>query len=192
MGTPTDPNPSGVFTFQHLIGSPRLGLEATDTVTVIEKDPDTRRALLEVTLSSREDVQVFAPYQDASSITGYWIPLEGPHDTFVPADWFSLSGGTIGAGFYLSPTGPDTGSKEIVALVGSGFFGDVFFCGFQVRIGDYADELIKQIEDAGYPCEMIVRRSENREFVTSMIDMDSQMKLYVTNNMVDQVFTWLR
>lgn len=188
---------SDTFTLSHLMDSPRLGISeehpAIGTVEIDHVVPETRRAVLNITMSSAgPPVQVLAPYLAASSISGYWIPLEGPHSIFEPADFFQLYGGTIGAAFYMVPESLDSDEYEIVALTGSGFFGEVSFCGFDVRIGDYADELLDQIEDAGYPCETIVRRSENREFITAIYDMEQQMGLFVTNNMIDQVYAWKR
>jgi hypothetical protein len=185
------------FTFAHLMDSPRLGISDTHpaigTVSVDHVVPESRRAVMNITMSDvGPPVQVLAPYLPASSITGYWIPLEGPHSIFQPADFFQLYGGTIGAAFYLLPESLDSDELEVVAVTGSGFFGEVDFCGFPVRIGDYADELLGQIEDAGYPCETLVRRSENREFITAIYDMEAQMGLFVTNNMIDQVYAWKR
>jgi hypothetical protein len=195
--TATDPAPSGAFTLEHLLGSPRIGLGALGTVTWAEEDlrPDTRRAILTIRMGMGEEVDILAPFLEASSVSGYWIPLEGPHAQFVPADFFNLYGGTIGAGFWLLPESPGSETKEIVAISASDFFGTVNFCGFPVRIGDYADELLQKIEDVGYPCDLIVNRSENREFIVAMTDMTAetgQMQLTVTNNMIDSVFKWLR
>lgn len=192
LPTPVDRQPTGAFTLTHLMTSPRLGLGAKGTITVEREVPETRRALLQFKMGASETMKVLAPYTPASSVSGYWLPIEGPHDEFVQADWFSLYGGTLGAGFFLAPVEPGSDEKEVVALTGSAFFGDVGFCGFQVGIGDYADELLAQIAEAGYPCQLIVRESENREFITSIADLDSQVKLYVTNNLVEQVLVWLR
>jgi hypothetical protein len=192
LPTPYEATPSGVFTLFHLITSPRLGLGAVGTVAVDHAVAATRRALLNVTMSDTETLQVLAPWTPASSVSGYWLPLEGPQDRFNPADWFSLSGNTIGAGFYLAPPAPGSEDREVVAITASNFFGTIPFCGFEVRIGDYADELLAAIEGAGYPCTSIVRRSTNREFVTSIADMDMQARLSVNNNMVDSVLFWLR
>jgi hypothetical protein len=191
LSTPSDP-PRDTFTLIHLLSSPRMGLGAQNTVTVAELVPDTRRALLNITLGSTRTVQVLAPYMEASSITGYWLPLEGPHILFQPADWFSLYGPTVGAGFYLQPVSYGSEEKEITAITGSSFYGDVYFCGIPVRIGDYADELLDEIEDGGWECDIIVTLTENREFIATMTDVEGQMKLYVSNNMIDQVFAWLR
>lgn len=191
LPTPGDPARDN-FTFIHLLTSPRMGLGAKGTITVSELVPETRRAVLDITLSSSLTAQVLAPYFEASSITGYWIPLEGPHQEFVQADWFSLSGPTIGAGFYLQPSSYGSEEREVTAVVGSSFFGQFYFCGVPVRIGDYADELIDQIEDADYACNIEIHYSENREFITAITDVDAQMKIYVANNMIDQVFAWLR
>jgi hypothetical protein len=185
------------FTFSHLLDSPRMGLSedhpAIGTVSIERVIPETRRALINVQMASAgPPTQVLATYLPASTVTGYWVPLEGPHSLFQPSDWFSLYGGTIGAGFYLQPASLDSDELEITAITGSGFFGEVGFCGFQVRIGDYADDLLDQIEDAGYPCATIVRLSENREFIVGIYDMDAQMAVLVTNNMIDQVFAWKR
>ncbi len=191
LPTPGDPARDN-FTFIHLLTSPRLGLGAQGTVTVNRLVPETRRAVLDITLSSSLTAQVLAPYMQASSITGYWVPLEGPHQEFVQADWFSLSGPTIGAGFYLQPTTYGSEEREITGIVGSSFFGQFYFCGLPVRIGDYADELLNEIEDGDYTCNIEVMRSENREFITSITDIDAQMRIYVSNNMIDQIFSWLR
>lgn len=192
LPTDADPEPSGVFTLIHLAGSPRLGLGAAGTVAVERTVPETRRALLNVAMTETETMQVLAPYTPASSVSGYWLPVEGPQDRFTPADWMSLSGNTIGAGFYLAPLEAGSADREIVAITASTFFGTVPFCGFEVRIGDYADALLLAMEGAGHPCTTIVRRSQNREFITSITDMDSQVKLTVQNNMVDSVLFWLR
>lgn len=192
LPTQTDPNPSGVFTFEHLLGSPRLGLGATGTVTVEELVPETRRALLNVQMGTNETMTILAPYQEASSVTGYLIPTEGPASHFEPAHWFALTGGVMGAGFYLAEADDGSGDLEIVGITGSSFFGDVSFCGLPVRIGDFADDLLDEIEANGYPCDLIVRLSENREFVTSLADLDSQIKVYVDNNVINQVFRWAR
>lgn len=192
MPTPSDPSPSGVFTLNHLLDSPRMGLGATGTISIQESHPETRRALIGVMVGSSSTLEVLAPYQEASSVTGYWIPTEGPQSIFQPADWFALYGNTISADFFLAPADGDTGELEVVAITGNDFFGDIAFCGFQARIGDFADDLLESIQDANYPCEMIVRRSENREFITSLNDMDQQVRLLVTNNMINQVFVWAR
>jgi len=192
LPTPADPAPDGTFTLTHLMTSPRLGLGAKGTIGLVREVPETRRALLSFKMGSTETLEVLAPYTPASSVSGYFLPLEGPHDQFVQADWFTLYGGTLGAGFYLAPVEPGSDEREVVALTGSNFFGDVSFCGFQVGIGDYADDLLAQIAEADYPCQMIVRESENREFITSIADLDSQVKLYVTNNLIEQVLVWLR
>lgn len=192
LPTKIDPQPSGVFTLTHLTSSPRMGLGAVGTITVDREITETRRALLTVKMSNSESLQVLAPFTPASTTSGYWLPVEGPRDEFVQADWFSLYGNTIGAGLFLAPKEAGSTEREVVAITGSAFFGEVPFCGFTVKIGDYADELLDNIEDAGYPCEMIVRKSENRDFVTSISDMDSQTKLYVTNNMIESVLVWLR
>ncbi|MBN1945780.1 MAG: hypothetical protein JW797_08885 [Bradymonadales bacterium] len=192
LRTPTDPTPTGVFTLQHLMGSPRLGLGATGTVSIVALHPEMRRALFDIQMSSSESVEVLAPYLEASTISGYFIPIEGPRSQFQPADYFRLYGNTFDAGFFMLPDDDDPEQMEIVAIGGYSFFGDVYFCGFPVRIGDYADKLLEQIQDVGYPCELIVRRSENREFITSLSDLDSQIQLYVANNMIEQVFVWER
>ncbi len=194
LPTPSDPAPTGGFTLAHLMTSPRLGLGAIGTVSWDATDlrPETRRALLDIRLTSSETVTVLAPFLEASSTSGYWIPLEGAHSEFVPADFFQLYGGTIGAAFWLVPESYGSDVKEIVAIDASNFFGNVFFCGFPVKIGDFADDLLQAIEDGGYPCEMITTRSENREFIMSLTDMDSQMIIYITNNMVSEVFVWSR
>jgi hypothetical protein len=192
LPTPIDPRPTGTFTLTHLMSSPRMGLGAQGTIGLVREVPETRRALLSFKMSGTETLQVLAPYTPASSVSGYFLPLEGPHDQFVQADWFSLYGGTLGAGFFLAPVEPGADKKEVVAITGSNFFGDVAFCGFEVGIGDYADDLLARIAEAGYPCQMIVRESENRAFITSIADLDSQVKLYVTNNLIEQVLVWLR
>ena len=192
LPTTVDPRPNGVFTMTHLMSSPRIGLGAKGTITVEREVPETRRALLSLKMTSTETLQVLAPYTPSSSVSGYWLPIEGPHDEFVQADWFSLYGGTLGAGFFLAPVEPGSDEKEVVALTGSAFFGDVAFCGFQAGIGDYADDLLAKIAEAEYPCQLIVRESENREFITSLSDLDSQVKLYVTNNLIEQVLVWVR
>jgi hypothetical protein len=143
-------------------------------------------------MGSGSEVEVLAPYMEASAITGYWIPLEGPHMLFQPADYIYLYGPTIGAAFYLQPVSYGSTEMEVTGITGSAFFGDVYFCGFPVRMGDYADELLDLIEEGAWECDIEVRYSENREFITSLTDIEGQMKLYISNNMVDQVFAWLR
>lgn len=190
LPTQSDPAPSGVFTFNHLVSSPRMGLGTVGTISIGDLYPETRRAMVNVKMSSSSSVDVLAPYTAASTVSGYWIPVEGPHSTFVQADIFQLYGSSAGAAFWLVPDTPGSDELRVAAVAGSSFFGQVGFCGFGVKIGDYADELLSEIQDANYPCEMIVDRSENREFITSITDMDSQTKLYVTNNLIDQVFVW--
>jgi len=191
LETPTDPDPSGVFTLDHLLGSPRLGLGAIGTIEVIESRPDTRRALLDVWLSIAP-VSVLAPFLEASSTTGYWIPQEGPHDLFQQAAWLNLYGNSTDAELYLADAGDGSGFLEIVAASSTQFFGDAAFCGFGVRIGDFVDDLLEEIEDAGYPCRLIVGQSENRENVTSVSDLDSQVQLTITNGQITKVFVWAR
>ncbi len=195
LPTPNFPS-NDTFTMAHLMDSPRLGIDeehgAVGTVTIAEVVPETRRALIDIKMGATETRQVLAPYLPASSVTGYWVPLAGPHSQFVPSEFFQLYGGTINAAFYLLPESLDSEDLEVVAVTASGFFGEVSFCGFQVRIGDYADELLGQMEDAAWPCATIVRLSENREFITAIYDMDAQMGLFVTNNMIDQVYAWKR
>jgi hypothetical protein len=192
LPTPNDPEPSGVFTLTHLVDSPRLGLGAYGAISVDQPVPETRRALLTVTMDETTTTQVLAPYTAASSVSGYWVPLEGPQDRFTPADWISLSGNTIGAGLFLAPVGPGPADRVVVAVTATDFFGTVPFCGFDVRIGDYASQLLAAIADEGFPCTTIVRRSENREFVTSIADMDGQVRLTVNNDMIGQVTFWLQ
>ncbi len=192
LPVPDDFFPSGVFKMKHLLASPRMGLGAVGAISVDREVPKTRRAMLSFQMKADETMQVLAPYMPASSVSGYWTPLEGPQDRFTPAEWFSLGGNTIGAGFYMVPVGDGPADRMVVAIVGSAFFGTVEFCGFFVRIGDYADDLLAKIADAGYPCQMIVRRSENREFITSIADMDAQARVSVTNNMIDSVLYWLQ
>lgn len=192
LPTPSDRNPSGVFTLRHLIDSPRLGLGAIGTVTVDEVRPETRRALLTVTMGDREEMQVLAPYLEASNVNGYWVPVEGPHSRFEQAHYFGLYGNTMSTGFFLSPAGDGSDNLEIVAIDSTDFFGDIPFCGFTTRIGAFADELLTQIEDAGYPCQLIVRRSENRQFITSLSDLDAQVEVFVSNNLINEAFVWSR
>lgn len=193
LPTPSDPA-RDYFTFMHLMTSPRMGLGAQGTIVVEDSDlrPDIRRAVIHITMGSGTEVEVLAPYMEASAITGYWIPLEGPHQLFQPADYIYLYGPTIGAAFYLQPVTYGSTEMEVTGITGNAFFGDVYFCGFPVRMGDYADELLQLIEEGSWECNIEVRYSENREFITSLTDIEGQMKLYVSNNMIDQVFAWLR
>ena len=187
----TDPEPSGAFTLQHLLYSPRMGLGAVGTISVDHTVPETRRALLNVAMSDTETVQVVAPYLAASDVSGFWRPTDGPQDTFVSTDTFSLYGNTISATFYLAPAAPEAPELEVVAVAADAFFGDVYFCGLKTTVGAYASELLARIEDEGYPCQLIVRRTENREFVSALIDLDNMRELYVSNDMVTGVFAWL-
>jgi|GEM_PF-1884087 len=192
LPNPTDPEPSGVFTLQHLLYSPRMGLGAVGTIAIDHQVPETRRALLNVAMSDTETVQVVAPYLEASDIAGYWRPTEGPQDTFVPSHVFSLYGNTISASFYLAPVAPDAPELEVVAIAADAFFGETWFCGLQTTVGAYASDLLAQIEADGYPCPLIIRRTPNREFVEELIDLDTQRVLRVSNDMVTSVMAWLR
>ncbi len=192
-----------VFKLDKLRGSCGLGLGAIDTVKVLEYKPEIRRALLEISWPAgsekcsafnikHDKLQVLASYQKASSITGYWTPLPGFHDLFTEADWFSLTGGTIGAGFYMLPSTSDASKNEIVAMTSSAFFGVIPWCDTVVRVGDPVDELLASIAEAGYPCEMVMHHSENYAFLTSVTDVDGQIELLVEDNMVSQAISWLR
>ena len=192
LPTVSDFAPSGVFTMQHLASSPRLGLGATGKVTVDHQVLETRRALLNVDMGDTGTVQVLAPYLAASAVSGYWLPVTGPQDRFVPADFFRLYGNTIDAGFWMLPATPGSEDREVVAIQGNAFFGDVAFCGLQTRVGAYASDLLSQIEAGGYSCNLIVRKTQNREFVSSIADLDSQVVLGVANDMVTSVLAWLR
>ncbi len=194
-------NARGVFTFRDLrLSSGAFKLGQIDTIKVLDHKQDIRSAFLEVNWLDEfgnqldDPMQVLAPYQEASSITGYWIPLPGFHDIFTPADWFSLSGGTIGAGFYMLPVPTDVSQtqREIVAITSASFFGEVPFCDQLVGLGDSVDEILGQAADDGYPCEMVIRHSENYEFITSVTDVTNLMTLEVSDNMVSQVVSWLR
>jgi hypothetical protein len=167
-------------------------LGALGTVTVDQVYPETRRGLLSVQLGASNDLQVLAPYLEASSVSGYWVPTEGPNSRFQQAHWFNLYGNSMDAEFFLAPASEGSDALEVVAIRGSDFFGDAAFCGFGVRIGDFADDLLASLEEVGYPCQLIVRRSENREFITSLTDLDSQVQLSVANNLINEVFVWLR
>ena len=192
LPTPNDATPSGVFTLAHLVDSPRMGLGAAGTITVDHLVNDTRRALLKVAMGDTETATILAPFNPASSVSGYWRPQKGPIDTFVPADSFRLYGNTIDAGFFLLPSAPGADSLSVVAIQGYTFFGDVGFCGFPTHVGAYASDLLAQIDAAGYPCKLIVRKTENREFVSELADLDSQVSLTVANNMVTSVLAWLQ
>ena len=191
LPNPTDPEPSGAFTLQHLLYSPRMGLGAVGTISVDHVVPETRRALLNVAMSDTETVQVVAPYLAASDVSGYWSPTDGPQDTFVPTDRFSLYGNTVSASFYLSPVAEGSDQLEVVGIGADAFFGDVWFCGQKATVGTYASDLLAAIEADGYPCALIVRRTENREFVNALIDLEGMRELYVSNDMVTGVFAWL-
>ncbi|MCP4599475.1 MAG: hypothetical protein GY847_02880 [Proteobacteria bacterium] len=189
-------NPKSIFTYKHLRGSEVLGLGKVDTVRVKTHLPDIRRAVLELMFKDKngemDPVEVLAQYQKASPVTGYWIPIQGVHDTFVPADWFSLGGGTIGAGFYMLPESYGSEENEIVAITSSAFFGKMPWCEQNIELGDPVDELIQKIAEDGYPCEMIIKRSENNEYITSMTDVDANKMLAVENNQIQQVISWIR
>ncbi len=182
---------SGIFSFVGLVRSPYLGLGAKDTVKVEKILPETRRAEMTITVGETS-YAVETPYLEASSVIGYWIPIQGVQDTFMPADRFVLGGGSVSATFYMSPVSSGSGSNEIVAVFSNRFFGNASWCGQQVTIGDSAAELLTAVAQAGYPCEMIVRRSENHEFITELYDMDAKIELSIADDMVTTVGAWLR
>ena len=190
-------NPGGIVAFRYLRSSGAFGLGKVGTVKVLEKKPEIRRAMLEISWKDEDGnvldtAQVLAPYMEASNVTGYWIPRKGNHEYYQPADWFSLSGGTVGAGFYMLPESATSDEREITAIISSAFFSYTAFCGDKVHVGDPADELIERLADAGYPCEMVIKYSENRQFITSIADVGGQNELVVTNNQITQVISWLR
>jgi hypothetical protein len=188
-----DLNSGGIFSFIGLTRSGSIGLGATNTVTVGEIDEDIRSAHLTVKIAG-DDYEALAPYRPASSVDGYWIPLQGVQSIFHPADRFSLSGGTVGANFYMKPSITDgkKGQNEIVAISGSSFYGNIRWCNQNLQIGGSASDLLKGVAEADYPCSMIVRRSENNLFITELYDVDSKIQLDITDDMISSVMAWSR
>jgi hypothetical protein len=92
----------------------------------------------------------------------------------------------------MLPVAPGSADREIVAVQGNSFFGDVYFCGLPVHVGSYASDLVGKIADNGYGCQFIVRHTENFEFVSELVDLDGQVALGVANDMVTRVLAWSR
>lgn len=210
----------GSFTFEHLINSPRLGLDEAaskifagriDKVYVDTVKEDIRRAMLRFPMGvTGEEMTVLAPYRPASTVTGYYVPYQGPQDIFVQADAFSLGGAAFNATFYLVDAEDEEGNmhKNVAAIGSSSFMGRVPFgggipevyqgiCGpsmTTVGLGDFVDEILSNLYSHWcYPyfgSDLTVRYSENREFVTQLVDNTLGISLEVSDNQVTSVFAW--
>lgn len=197
--------PPKVLSLWHLMNSPRLGLEQdsidksadNERIKVTSEKPDIRRAMLSFKFSEELTLEALASYLPMSSISGYWVPVTGPQDRFIPSRTFSLGGGVFGATFYMTPTVDKDGREfyQTTAMASSSFMGQVPICygvGW-VGLGDYADQLIDSLRASPYYasyCDLSVRYTENREFMTDIIDHGMSMRFSIADNQITSVFAW--
>jgi len=181
----------GVFQFETLLTSARLGL-ASDNIEIVEEVPDIRRGILDFTIREGEIMTRLVPYQPASSVTGYWIPQEGAHNEFHPADVITLGGYSFSASFYLQPKqGGGEGEREVVGVLSDSFYGPVSFCGQTVELGDWVQDILEGIRASGYPCDLIITWSEGETFITSLASLGTEKrKLYFDNDRFYAIFAW--
>ena len=201
---PGETEAPNVMTFSHLVDSPRLGLEydsidksaANERITIASEKRDIRRAMFNFKFSDEETLEALAAYEPESTIAGYFVPMTGPQDRFVPATAYFLGGGTFGAWFYLKKTVDKDGKEfyQTTAISSSSFMGAVPICyGVGVvSLGDFADEVIDGLITSGYfsYCDLSIRYSDNREFITEIIDLGMSMKYRVADNQITSVMAW--
>ncbi len=146
----------GIFRLGKLIRSPRMGLGKPMAQKSV--DLSIHRAVISVPLDPPTDVLTYYHKQD--SLSGYWIPVDGQHSTFVPAESYGFNGNAIGASFYVKVKTDEEGktTRTISAIASGAFYDQLDFCGLKVGLYDPVDTLL---QNASADCNIIINYSEN-------------------------------
>jgi hypothetical protein len=182
---------SGVFLFDDLVASPRVGL-GSDNISIDHTVSDIRRAVVNFPMREGETLTTLVPYIPMSTTSGYYIPQEGAHNEFHQADYISLGGYTFGAELYAVPAADDPAKREVVAIISGDFYGPTSFCGQTVELGDWVEDIMSGIIDSGYPCTLIIRWSEGEVYILSLSSVEDQRTIYFDNDRFYAALAWLR